>query len=277
MSPTDPSTVYAATHDGVYATTDGGDTWHRISDISGSAWDVAVARSDGNIVYAATDSGIRETRDGGLSWHRRYGGIPHGGDVEQIAMDPIRERRLFATNRRGIYRTTDGGRKWHAVVRSAGVGPLVIDPETPETVYAGANRAILRTEDGGKTWHRFSAGLPRRPEENPVDVLLIDPLDPRTLYAGMSYPDSLFVSHDRGATWRRLGGEPAGGSFNALAISKSHPVGVFAAMSRGGIERLELTPRTAPARPGRGRTRARRARRVPSNLRSSCSMTIGPS
>ncbi|HEV8239138.1 MAG TPA: glycosyl hydrolase, partial [Thermoanaerobaculia bacterium] len=111
------------------------------------------------------------------------------------------------------------------------IANIVIDPSHPDTVLVAAtgalwndspDRGVYRTRDGGKSWKKV---LFVDDKTGASDVTL-DPHNPRTVFAGTwqvrRYPwnlesggpgSGLWVSHDGGDTWKRLGedeGLPAG-------------------------------------------------------------------
>ena len=107
--------------DGVYRSTDGGDTWeHRGLSASGRIGRVIVHPTDPEIVYAAALGHL-------------YG--------------PQEER--------GIFRTTDGGDSWERVLfvdaNSGGVD-VVMDPNNPQILFAATWQMFIRT------WGRWSGG-----------------------------------------------------------------------------------------------------------------------
>jgi len=180
LAPSDPQVVYVGTGeanarnsvswgDGVYRTTDGGETWshlglERTKHIGG----LAVSPADADTAFVAAM---------GSTWGRNP--------------------------ERGLYRTTDGGGTWEQVLYvddQTGCIDVRIDPGDPQIVYAatyqrqrdefdsndpaiatGPGSGLWRSLDGGTTWARLSEGLPT------VDIgrigMDIHGADPRILYA----------------------------------------------------------------------------------------------
>jgi photosystem II stability/assembly factor-like uncharacterized protein len=200
--PGDPSTWFAATAaGGVWRSTNGGRDWEAVFDSQpvSSTGSVAVAPSDSNVVWVGSgEANIRGN----------------------------------AAKGNGIYRSTDRGKTWSRVLAVAGqVGALAVDPRDADVAFAavlgspfgpGPDRGVYRTRDGGKSWKKV---LFVDDKSGASDVTL-DPRNSRTVFAGTwqvrRYPwtlesggpgSGLWVSHDAGDTWKRLGedeGLPAG-------------------------------------------------------------------
>lgn len=134
--------------DGVYKSTDGGDTW--------------------------THMGLAPTfQIGHIAIH------PSNPDVVFVAA----LGRLWGDNpQRGVYRTLDGGTTWEKVLYlddKTGCIDVRIDPNEPNVVYAamyerrrdgfdtnnpvvrfGEKAGLFRSDDGGDTWNKLHRGLP---------------------------------------------------------------------------------------------------------------------
>jgi len=189
---------FGATGGGVWKTTDGGLTWHPVSDKqlkSSSVGAIAVAASNPDIVYV----GMGETE--------LRGNIIQGD---------------------GVYKTTDAGKTWTSIGlgKTRAIARIRIHPTNPDVAYVAAlgdpygpnpERGVFRTKDGGKTWDRV---LFRDDKTGAVD-LAMDPNNPDVLYAGLwevfrtpyslssGGPGSgLFKTTDGGTTWTELTKKP---------------------------------------------------------------------
>ena len=134
--------------DGVYKSTDGGDTWQHM--------------------------GLAETfQIGNVAIH------PHTADTVFVAALGT----LWGPNtERGVFRTTDGGATWDKVLyldEWTGCIDVRIDPQQPDVVFAamyerardefdtndpavrfGDKAGFFKSTDGGDTWTKLTAGLP---------------------------------------------------------------------------------------------------------------------
>ena len=206
LDPQDPKVVWVGTGetwtrnsvsigDGIYRSTDGGDTWQNLGlGASERINKIVVDPKDGNTVYAcvpgalwsdSADRGLYKTTDGGKSWSLVLKGPNLSTGCSGLSMDPRNSERLFA----GLW---DFRRKgW--TFRSGGEGPKAL-----------SGSGLFLTEDGGKNWTRLdeksAKGLPPAPWGR-LDVV-IAPSAPDTVYAVIEGVKSgLYRSADGGTTW----------------------------------------------------------------------------
>lgn len=172
-----------------------------------------------------------------------------GASLSSLTVSPHDPDRWFWTDWFGLYRSADAGRTWRLAVdgiECTVVHDLLIDPRDPKLIHAGlADIGYLRSTDGGLTFERgylpVGQGLNIR--------MMAAPSDGDALYAVGSrgsqwVSDQLFISDDRGRSWRpaAMSGYPIGQSIavavavhphNArhVAVTASGPVGP----GRGGV------------------------------------------
>jgi len=124
VDPANPDTVYAATLNGLYKTTDGAQSWRRIAEslpdqmISAMALD----RSAADVIYVASRQGIHKSDDGGTTWRASNQGLA-SLNVRSLAQSRIDPKVWYVgTNGSGLYRSEDGGERWVAMppVKPAG-------------------------------------------------------------------------------------------------------------------------------------------------------------
>ncbi len=131
----------------------------------------------------------------------------------------------------GGYITHDDGNSWRMFNLRSGIETLAFDPTNKDVIYA-ANEALWRSENRGKSWsmifpdpHKntvehqvgdhadifFTSDTASYPGAGSISAIAIDPHDSQRLYVAFtkSHSDSaVYVSTDRGATWKQLGSLP---------------------------------------------------------------------
>src|SRR5262245_38106821 len=220
----------------------------------------------GDGVYKSTDGGETFTR-AGLESSEHIGNIkidPRNSDVVYVAAQgPL----WSAGGDRGVFKTTDGGKTWKAVLTvsaDTGANEVVIDPNNPDVLYAsmwqrrrgvgqmiggGPETGLYKSTNGGGTWTKLSKGLPTG------DVgriaLGVDPkAKPTRVYAllnGLPGESGFFRSDDAGANFERMGapfGKPG------AAENTTSPCDNPAGRRGGGAPAVE--PTGAPATPPAG-------------------------
>ncbi len=175
LDPDDPATVYAGgdrflgDQNGVYKSTDWGQTWTTLPLTHSLAWCLAVNPVHPQILYEGGNgwSGtarLNRSADGGATWAPADSGI---GDrmVRSLAIHPANPTRLFAGMLSGgLYRSSDSGGHWTATdpdLADLTIGTLAIDPDWTSTLMIGApNGGVFRSSDGGNSTINVGYGIP---------------------------------------------------------------------------------------------------------------------
>jgi len=230
---------------GLYKSTDGGETWKPILQVSADTGvtDVAVDPRNPDVMYAAAyqrrrhtsvviaggpEAAIYKTADGGAHWNKLTDGIP-SADLGRIALaiSPQNPDTVYATittsvkeHKSGMYRSDDAGAHWrmtspYFVVQDPEYyGEIFADPFQADRVYL-LDMMVRVTEDGGKTIH--PAGWQIHPDNH---ALVFDPADANHLLAGND--GGLYESYDHGKTWRHFNNIPVT-QFYRVSVDNAAP------------------------------------------------------
>jgi len=213
---------------GVFKTTDGGQTWHKVLFISDAvgAMDLELQPGNPNVVYAwmsrlerkpwtiisgSKDGGFFKSTDAGEHFTKIVSGLPTEliGKAN-LAVTAAKPDRIYALIEAkpggGLYRSDDSGQTW-ASVNSQGsliqrpfyYTTLGADPTNADTVYAGAE-GFFKSIDGGKTFSTF-----RTPHGDNHDIW-INPKDGQIMI--QSNDGGANVSTDGGRTWSSQMNQP---------------------------------------------------------------------
>ncbi len=227
---------------GLYKTTDGGETWENILEISEHTGvnEVHIDPRDPDVLYVTAhqrrrhvftyisggpEGAIYKSTDGGMSFRKIMKGMP-SGDIGRIGMDisPANPDVIYATveaqsGKSGFYRSTDRGESWEKQSNTSSSGnyyqELFADPVEVDRVYL-MNVYSMVTEDGGKTFERV--GELNKHIDN--HALWINPDNPDYLLNGND--GGIYESYDRGKTWRFFTNLPVT-QFYKLAIDNDYP------------------------------------------------------
>lgn len=166
--------VYADIHVGsIMRSRDRGHTWEPVTpDLHEDVHQVVTLPSEPNTVYANTADAVYVSEDRGSSWEHRDGGLPYSYG-RAIAVHPDDGDCLLATVSRGPHANVDG--------------------------------RLYRSDDRGRSWSHVTAGFPASTEQN-IDTFQIEFTQDGRGWAAADR--DLFVSEDRGQTWKVVWSAP---------------------------------------------------------------------
>ncbi len=265
IDPKNPDVVYVAAMGhlwgknkarGVYKTTDGGRTWHKvlfIGDDVGIA-DLVMDPSNNLILYAAAYqhgrkpyyfysggplSGIYKTTNGGRTWKKLTRRLPQG-PTGRIALAVSRSKpnvvyAIVENKNGGIFRSEDKGETWRKmgdvkVLNRVNSRPfyfsrIAVDPRNDLVLYS-ASFSLYKSEDGGKTFKRISRGI--HPDHH---AIWIDPWDPNHIIDGND--GGIDISWDGGKTWYDVKSIPAAEVYH-VGFDTKRPYNVFCGLQDNG-------------------------------------------
>ncbi len=225
---------------------------------TGESW-VRNSVAPGDGVYRSSDGGDSWTRVGLEQTERISRIVIHPKDAATVYVCALGAMSADHPDR-GVYRTTDAGKTWEKILFVApttGCADLAIDPQDPTRLYAGMwqfrrqpwhftsggpGSGLYRSTDGGATWSRLSAGLP--PGELGRIAVAVAPSSPSRVYATVEAARTmLYRSDDRGDTWAALSDASAVTTrpfyysrlvIDPLEASRLYKVGQTAAASEDG-------------------------------------------
>lgn len=186
-------TAWAAGHNVLARSEDGGDSWSDVRPDGLPSLDVhgfAVDPRDQSLWAAVAGEGLYRSTDDGASFALVTEEV--GGSVMALAVTP--EGRLLAGDmQQGLLMSENEGKEWRVAQRAAVIG-LAINPDDPAVVIA-AGPGILRSSDAGAGWkqvHAVPEGAgPAAWSESDPDIGYVVGFD-RTLYR----------TDDRGSSWQ---------------------------------------------------------------------------
>lgn len=130
-----------------------------------------------------------------------------GMALGSIVVDPRHPDHWLFTDWFAVYQTFDSGRNWELTIDGIEVTCVLAlqqDPSDPGVVHLGMlDNGYFRSEDGGARFHNIKEGI-----TNNVKSITVSPAAPNRLYAVGAYhqhweSSQVFISDDRGRTWRR--------------------------------------------------------------------------
>lgn len=160
-----PDTLWAATGDGVYRSSNGGETWLNAGLEGTQVSDIVFDPSDPDRAWAGTaSSGVSYTTDGGATW-QESSGLPFAlyPSLDLLPMrDSLRVLLSYQQLGDGVYYSDDGGASFDLAVGPAGsYRPGLSTRWSDNRAYCATDGGVWRSDDGGETWESCpgSSGL----------------------------------------------------------------------------------------------------------------------
>jgi photosystem II stability/assembly factor-like uncharacterized protein len=210
VAPNDATKLLLGTHQGLFASTDGGRTWQKAGLSGHDAMNLA--RPSPETLWVAGHNVLAKSTDNGATWADvGPAGLP-SLDIHGFASDRKHPGRLYAAVAgEGLYRSRNNGRSFSLVSGDVGGAVFALAVLPDGRILAGDfKQGLVASRDGGRTWrlllHEQLLGLAVNPR-NPS----------RLLAAGRA----IFLSVDGGKSWRRI--FETGKTFGPLAWSASKP------------------------------------------------------
>lgn len=273
IDPTDDKTVWVGTGetnprndvsygDGVYKSTDGGDTWTNVG-LKATKYvarilvdprdhNHVIVGALGDVFSDSQDRGVYVTQDGGKTWKQTLFVGPESGvsDMAMSAKDPaVIYAGIWKFQRRpwtfvsggdedGLYKSTDGGTTWTKLTghglpdAPTGRIGLAVAPSDGNRVYAlieSKGGILWRSDDGGATWTMVSKDtlVDQRPFY--FTHIAVDPKNADRVYA---VSEALSLSTDGGKNFKEIA-KDVHVDFHAIWIAPNDPSRVMVGADGG--------------------------------------------
>lgn len=198
------SNIFVGTYsNGMYASTDNGNTWIRPTQPSASK-NIRSVSFVGNRLFVAVDKELYYSDNLGQTWQACNGGI---SNAIVYCVEGVGSKLIAGVSNDAIYKSDNNGSSWtlaNTGVMASLVRGLVQNNNYTFAVLPGG---VMRSEDNGQTWISKSTGLPQA-NLNAITQSY------GNLYVGTS-GNGMYVSYNNGDTWAQRQS-----SLNNLLISK---------------------------------------------------------
>ena len=220
--------------DSIYSSTNGGTTWHGIS--QGDVSNFAVYKNDVNIIYEISGGQLYRSSNRGQNWSLRTGTLP--ASLSKLKVSAFNANVLFASSMGwaspgGIYKSIDTGATWQNItpsfLPSNSISQIGIDPLDQNTIFIGGQaNGLFKSTDLGATWKPTSNSV----QDKYIYGLTI--IQDGTIYC--AFGGSIYSSADMGNSWQSLNGDLNNIDVFKLIIDSAND-NIMYASSLGGMYR----------------------------------------
>jgi len=168
IDPTNSSTLWASTSDGLYKTTNAGTNWTKT--LTGNIKDLCLKPGNSTILYAVTTNKFYRSTDAGATFTTITAGLPASAGRFSIDVTPADPQRVYliasttGNAYQGVYKSTDGGTSFTAVNTSTNVFentqswytmPIGVSATNADEVYVGCLN-VWKSTNGGTSFTRLN-------------------------------------------------------------------------------------------------------------------------
>ena len=174
MHPLNPDIIYAATNNGIWKTSDGGNNWTNL--FSGGFYDIEFKPGDPTTLYITSDQFYKST-DSGLSWTHITNGLPADTLVNraQIAVSPDQPDWVY------FLCGKQSGSQFYGIYRSVNSGNSFVLQTNSPNMFGYASDG---SDNSGQSWYDMA--------------ITVNPNDATEIYIGGV---NVWKSNDAGLTW----------------------------------------------------------------------------
>lgn len=218
IHPDRPNELLAATRNGIWRTTNSGDTWNLVE--SGHVYSMARKPDAPDVIYAVKGTTLRKSNDGGLTWTTQFSGLSTMNDRTTLAVTPDAPDYLWALVPGEILKmSVDAGATFTTLTSPDATANfygyydrvLAVSPTDANYILA-FGMVMAKSLNGGSSWTELDPGSQVHVDNHAV---AINPLHTATIYSGND--GGIQVTRNGGASWKNLG--------NGLMISQIYKFG----------------------------------------------------
>jgi photosystem II stability/assembly factor-like uncharacterized protein len=229
IDPHDADFVIVGGLTGVYRSTDGGESWSRISDQI-NVESLAIDPRTHDRIYVGTWRQGTRTDDGGKTWKLINNGMVLDTDMFSITIDRYHPDKVWVSTCGWVYHTPNRGENWTRFrdgFDNRRIHDIALDPCDQDSIYAGSVAGLYHSHDGGKTWYATSD------ESLVVNTIALDPQRPGRVILGVE-GDGVYLSNDNAKTFVRSCDGLRNLTITSVAADASRQKNVYAAVAFGG-------------------------------------------
>ncbi len=215
VDPSNSNIVWVATGEGLFQSTNGGDSW--LKKLSGHVRDFKLKPGDSNTIYAVTENNFSVSNDGGATFVPATSGLPSSSSVGRLRVEvtPAAPNNVYVlatrTNWRflGIYVSTNGGATFTKTNENSDIFgstqawydlAFSVSPTDENTMFVGV-LDIWKSTNGGDDFNKINDWATPSPTYTHADIHFMRYYN-NNLYVGSD--GGVYKSSNNGTTFTDL-------------------------------------------------------------------------
>ena len=189
---------------GIYVSTNGGDSWTATSLKSGDYSCLAFQPNDHEVMYTAAGKSILKSVDSGLHWKSVYSEAQPGITVDCVTVSPNEPQTVWGMASGKILRSQDGGKNWSLMVTIPAFIPRLVTftPDGSSMTIFSRTTGIFVVDLTTMQWQDISKPLKKLPKASNIKSVSVVPGATPLWVMATSY--GLIRSVDSGASWQSV-------------------------------------------------------------------------
>lgn len=203
VDPVSTSTLYAASSNTIYMSTDDGASWAQLGSklVSGSISQLVMAGGSSRKLFATSYNGVYEVALNGSGFIQINNGIPSSYNFSTLRSTS--SGGLYVLNSGKIYRRMPEDTEWSLAFTGIDSGTAIkwitVDPSHETTLYAVTQEGVAyRSSDAGVNWSLLAA---QWPHEGVKDIA-VSPVSSH-IYC-FTWSGGVYQSTDQGVSWSQI-------------------------------------------------------------------------
>jgi photosystem II stability/assembly factor-like uncharacterized protein len=280
IAPSNPDVMYVgsgeglqrpdlSTGDGIYKSTDGGETWAHLGLRDGQQIpQIIVDPADPDRLFVAVlghpygpneERGIFRSTDGARTFEKVLYRDENTGGVD-VAFDPSNAQTVYAVlwearegpwengvfrgPGSGLFKSVDGGDTWRPLTQGlpsfaddglSRIG-ITVAPSEPDRLFATVesrrNGGLYRSDDAGESWYLINDDSRVTQRGSDFAEVKVHPTNPDIVFTGSIV---VWKSTDGGTTFTAIRGAPGGDDYHRIWINPENPDIMLIAADQGAI------------------------------------------
>ena len=246
IHPTNNQIFWCATNNGIYKTTNAGNTWSQVQSGNFSQGNIRLKPGDPSTIYGVSDTSFYRSTDSGTTFTQVTSGLTLSSSRLLMDVTPVNANYVYILSAntsggfQGIYKSIDGGTTFTATNTTTDVFEsnqswydlaLAVSSTNAEEIYTGCLN-VWKSTNGGVTMSKINSwSAPSAPSYTHADIHYLG-FHGNKLFCGSD--GGIYVSSNGGTNFTDLTAGVQIGQFYKIAVSKQSAANMVGGLQDNG-------------------------------------------